>query len=71
MSHRIKGLFAGLKLGSPSLYLVNEALVAAHTYILWALQTFNDCCELGFVEKLGEAAEDFRNVSRQVSRDRP
>lgn len=53
-----------LKLGSPSLHLVNEALVAAHTYVVWALQTFNDCCGLGFDDKLGEAAEDFRNVSR-------
>jgi hypothetical protein len=46
---------AVLKLG-PSLHFVETALVSAHTYAAWAVQTFNDCCGLGFDEKLGQGA---------------
>jgi hypothetical protein len=47
-----------LRSGSPSLDLVDVALVAAHTYVMSALRTFNDCCELGFGEKIEEAARE-------------
>jgi hypothetical protein len=44
-----EGLMANLESmnGSPSLHLTDTALVAAHGYVILALQTLNDCCSLG------------------------
>jgi hypothetical protein len=62
-----EGLMAHLESmdGSPSLHLTDTALIMAHGYVILALQSLNDCCELGLADKLGEAQDDFRNSGTQ------
>ena len=42
----------------PSLAWIREALIAAHVYFLYSLKTFNECCALGFDDKLRAAEND-------------
>ncbi|MGH9448204.1 MAG: hypothetical protein ACRD3O_21160, partial [Terriglobia bacterium] len=46
----------------PSIGLVKEALLAAHTNLWFALGTLNDCSGLGFREKLEAAQKDYAHV---------
>jgi hypothetical protein len=48
--------------GPPSFEWTGEALIAAHTYFLLALDTLNDCCKLGFDDRIKAAAKEFKDV---------
>jgi Family of unknown function (DUF5677) len=48
--------------GPPSMAWVGQALIAAHTYILFALDTLNECCELGLGERITELGTEFEKV---------
>jgi hypothetical protein len=48
--------------GPPSFAWTGAALIAAHTYLLFALDTLNECIQLGFDEKLKAASKDFDAV---------
>jgi Family of unknown function (DUF5677) len=45
--------------GSPSARWCDEALIGAHTYVLFAMQTFNDHFQSGCEDKIRAAAEEF------------
>jgi hypothetical protein len=45
--------------GLPSTRWSSEALMGGHTYVLFALQTFNDCFQLGCEERIRAAEEEF------------
>jgi hypothetical protein len=48
--------------GPPSFAWTGAALIAAHTYLLFALDTLNECLQLGFDDKLKAASKDFDTV---------
>jgi hypothetical protein len=48
----------------PSMAWVAQALVSAHVYVLLVLDTLNDCCNLGFDERLKKAGEALVSVWR-------
>ncbi len=55
--------------GPPSFKWTGSALIAAHTYLLFALDTLNECCKLAFDEETTAAGEEFNAVwkGREVS----
>jgi hypothetical protein len=48
--------------GPPSLAWVGSSLIAAHTYLLFALDTLNQGCKLAFDEKLTAAGDKFQGL---------
>jgi Family of unknown function (DUF5677) len=48
--------------GPPSFAWTSAALITAHTYLLFALDTLNECIKLSFDEKLKAASKDFDAV---------
>lgn len=50
--------------GPPSLAWVGSSLIAAHTYLLFALDTLNQGCKLAFDEKLTAAGDEFQGLWR-------
>jgi hypothetical protein len=48
--------------GPPSFAWTGAALIAAHNYLFFALNTLNDCCNLGFDERIATARKDFDAV---------
>jgi hypothetical protein len=51
--------------GPPSLAWTDVALISAHLYLLLALKTLNDCCELGFDERITAAISEADRTIRQ------
>ncbi len=48
--------------GPPSLAWVGSALITAHQYLLFALETLNQGCKLAFDEKITAAGEEFQSL---------
>jgi uncharacterized protein DUF5677 len=55
--------------GPPTMAWVGAALICAHTYLLFALNTLNECCKLGFDDKIQAASQEFNNVWKEKSDD--
>jgi hypothetical protein len=45
--------------GLPSTRWSSEALIGGHTYVLFALQTLNDCFQLGYEDRIRAADDEF------------
>ncbi len=66
----VEGLLAYIELTAdkvtldapPSMACIPEALIAGHVYAIQALDTLNECCKLGFDEKIRDAGEKFKQV---------
>jgi hypothetical protein len=52
---------------APSQRWIKEALIAAHTYVLFAAQTFSDCFSLRYEQKIRAAEEEFEIAGRACS----